>query len=326
MSLVLAIPSKGRLSEPCQNFFSDAGMPLAQIGSSREYTARLKGINDVEVVFLSAGEIAQSLISGAVHFGITGEDLLFETAGERKPPVVLLKPLGFGRADVVVAVPQSWIDVESMADLDDVCLAFYARHRQRMRVATKYLHLTRAFFATAGIRDYRIVESLGATEGAPIAGSAELIVDITTTGATLAANQLKTIKDGVILKSQAHLAASLTAKWGDGERRPAKHILDRIAARSDARETLILRVRMDQGVDAALPRLEAEFGCRIATRPPVSAIHSEAVVLAPKDRLYEVVEALRTAGATAAVTAQTSDYVFGPDNPLCAAFDAALKA
>jgi ATP phosphoribosyltransferase len=300
-------------------------MPLTQSGGERDYAARLKGVPNVEVVFLSAGEIAQSLISGAIHFGITGEDLLFETAGERRPLVALIKPLGFGRADVVVAVPQSWIDVDAMADLDDVCLAFHARHQFRMRVATKYLHLTREFFAKAGIRDYRIVESLGATEGAPAAGSAEMIVDITTTGATLAANQLKALTDGVLLRSQAHLAASLSATWGPATKIAAKHILDRVAARSDARDTLILRVRMDHGVDAALPRLETEFGCRIATRPPVTATHSEVVVLAPREHLYQVVEALRAAGATAAVTAQTSDYVFDAENPLYAALEAALK-
>jgi ATP phosphoribosyltransferase len=324
MSLILALPSKGRMADPAFAFFADAGMPLSQNGSGREYTARLHGVPDVEVQLLSASEISQTLISGAAHLGVTGEDLIRETAGERQAPVQLVKALGFGRADVVVAVPQAWIDVETMDDLDDVCLAFHARHGRRMRVATKYLHLTRAFFARCSIRDYRIVESLGATEGAPAAGTAELIVDITSTGATLAANQLKTLNDGTILRSQAQLTASLAANWSPPARAAAKHILDRIAARSDAKSTLILRVRMDRGVDAALPRLAAEFGCRIATRPPPEAAHAEAVVLAPKDRAYQVVEALRAAGATAEVTAQTSEYVFSPQNALYEALIAAL--
>jgi ATP phosphoribosyltransferase len=316
MSLILALPSKGRMSEPAAAFLADAGMPLVQNGSGREYTARLAGVPNVEVVLLSASEIAQTLIAGKAHLGVTGEDLIRETAADRQPPVRLIKALGFGRADVVVAVPSAWIDVETMDDLDDVCLAFHARHGRRMRVATKYLNLTRDFFAGAGIRDYRIVESLGATEGAPAAGAAELIVDITSTGATLAANQLKTLGDGVILRSQAQLTASLAAQWTPAARAAAKHILDRVAARSDARSTLILRVRMDRGVDAALPRLAADFGCRIASRPPPEAAHAEAVVLAPKDKLYQVVEALRAAGASAEVTAQTSEFVFSQRNAL----------
>ena len=137
-------------------------------------------------------------------------------------------PLGFGYANVVVAVPQAWIDVRSMADLDDVATSFRLAHDRRMRVATKYVNLTRGFFASHGIVDYRIVESAGATEGAPAAGTAELIVDITTTGTTLAANGLKVIDDGAILRSQANLVAARAADWGARERETARLVLDRI--------------------------------------------------------------------------------------------------
>ena len=122
--------------------------------------------------------------------------------------MLLIDSLGFGSANVVVAVPQAWIDVRTMADLDDVTTGFRAQHNRRMRVATKYINLTRNFFAAHGVVDYRIVESAGATEGAPAVGTAEMIVDITTTGATLAANGLKVLDDGVILRSQANLVAS----------------------------------------------------------------------------------------------------------------------
>jgi ATP phosphoribosyltransferase len=324
--LIFAIPSKGRLNEPCLAFMADAGMAVIQSGGGRDYAGRLEGIGDVEVVFLSAAEIAQSLIEGRVHFGVTGEDLLAETLGERSTHAVLIKALGFGRADVVVAAPRAWIDVDTMADLDDVCLAFHARHQRRMRVATKYLHLTRAFFARAGIGDYRIVESLGATEGAPASGAAELIADITTTGATLAANQLKVLSDGVILRSQAQLAASPKAPWSAKAKLAARQVLDRVSARADARNALIVRVRMDRGVDAALSRLEREFGCRIAARPPANATHAEAVILTPNEQLYSVLSALRAAGAQAAVTAQKAEYVFTAENPLYAALEHAIGA
>ena len=153
-----------------------------------------------------------------MHLGVTGEDLVREKIADADQHVILIDGLGFGFANVVVAVPQAWIDVRSMADLDDVATAFRLKHDRKMRVATKYVNLTRDFFSAHGIADYRIVESAGATEGAPAAGTAELIVDITTTGATLAANGLKVIEDGVILRSQANLVAARAADWGAAER------------------------------------------------------------------------------------------------------------
>ena len=217
-NLVLAIPSKGRLKEACGEWFAARGVALEQEAASRGYRARLAGHDGIEVMLLSASEIANALLAGDVHLGITGEDLLREAAPELEGRLHLAVPLGFGFADVVVAVSRSWIDVSTMADLDDVCAAFAATHRKRLRVATKYAGLTRGFFAHNGIADYRIVPSAGATEGAPAAGMAEVIVDITTTGATLRDNGLKILDDGVILKSQAQLAASLTAEWDEGAR------------------------------------------------------------------------------------------------------------
>jgi ATP phosphoribosyltransferase len=140
----------------------------------------------------------------------------------------LIKPLGFGFADVVVAASQAWIDVSTMADLDDVCAAYAQTHKRRLRVATKYAQLTRSFFAQQRISDYRIVPSAGATEGAPAAGTAEVIVDITTTGATLRDNGLKILDDGVILKSQAQLAASLSADWTGEVRSACERLLGKL--------------------------------------------------------------------------------------------------
>jgi len=223
MSLILAIPSKGRLKEKCDETFAAAGLSLEQ-ASARGYRASFTGLAGIEVMLLSASEIASALLAGDIHLGITGEDLLRESAPEIEGRIALVKQLGFGFADVVVAVSNAWIDVTTMADLDDVCAAYAARHKKRLRVATKYAHITRGFFAHNGIADYRIVPSAGATEGALAAGTAEVIVDITTTGATLRDNGLKILDDGVILKSQATLAASLTAEW-DAEARTARAAL-----------------------------------------------------------------------------------------------------
>ena len=184
-----------------------ASLTIERFGADRGYRGRLNGIDGVEIVFLSASEIAQSLRDGKVDLGVTGEDLLREKIAPDDPSTELLLRLGFGPADVVVAVPGCWLDVATMADLDEIAESFYERHGRRLRVATKYHNLTRRFFAGKGVTGYRIVESLGATEGAPAAGIAEIIVDITTSGATLAANHLKILDDGVILKSSAVLAA-----------------------------------------------------------------------------------------------------------------------
>jgi ATP phosphoribosyltransferase len=206
--LILAVPSKGRLMDKTINLFAGAGMHIVKTGHERGYRGKIEERDDVEVAFLSASEIAANLRRGEVHLGVTGEDLLRELMDDMGLHVEIAKRLGFGHADVIVAVPASWLDVRDMADLDEVALAFHARHGRRLRVATKYLNLTRRFFASHGLAGYRIVESLGATEGAPAAGTAQAIVDITSTGSTLVANHLKILEDGLILKSEAVLAAS----------------------------------------------------------------------------------------------------------------------
>ena len=208
------------------------GLTLIKPRGARDYRGAVAGLDGVEVAYLSASEITGQLAPGAVHLGVTGEDLVREMIPDADAKVVLIEGLGFGYANVVVAVPQAWIDVRTMADLDDVATSFRHTHDRKMRVATKYVNLTRDFFSAHGIIDYRIVESSGATEGAPAAGTAELIVDITTTGATLAANALKVVDDGVILRSQANLVAARTAAWGEHERELARVILDRIAAQA----------------------------------------------------------------------------------------------
>lgn len=228
-SLVLALPSKGRLQEESEALFARAGMAVEKRGG-RFYRGRLAGFDNIDVSFLSPAEIARALAAGTAHLGVTGEDLVRETVVNTDAAVALAAPLGFGRADVVVAVPELWIDVWTMEDLDDVAAGFRARHGRRLRIATKYWNLTQRFFAAHGIALYRVVESLGATEGAPAAGTADLIVDITTTGSTLAANNLKTLEDGLILRSEANLAASLTAEWSEEAARAARSLGDRLAA------------------------------------------------------------------------------------------------
>ena len=209
MTLTLAIPSKGRLREQTLELLAAAGLPVSLPGDERKYRAHIEGRDDIEVAFLSASEIAGELGQGNVDLGVTGEDLVRESRADWEARMEIATRLGFGHADVVVAVPEVWLDVDTMADLDDVAADFRQRHGRRLRIATKYWRLTQQFFSQMhGIQVYRIVESLGATEGAPAAGSADIIVDITSTGSTLRANHLKILSDGVILQSEACLVAS----------------------------------------------------------------------------------------------------------------------
>lgn len=213
MAITLALPSKGRLKDAAIEKLGAAGFIVATPDDDRRYRARIEGREDIEIAFLSASEIARELSQGSIDLGVTGQDLVCEGISNWQERAEIGARLGFGRADVVVAVPDAWIDVETMADLEDVAADFRQRHGRRLRIATKYWRLTQQFFSrTQGIQVYRIVESLGATEGAPAAGSADIIVDITTTGATLKANHLKILADGVILESQACLFASKTAR------------------------------------------------------------------------------------------------------------------
>jgi ATP phosphoribosyltransferase len=228
--LVLALPSKGRLMDQCNAALAKAGFQVARSGPARGYKGEIAGMPEVEVNFVSSSEIAQFLKTGSAHLGITGEDLIRETMTDADQRVEFLQPCGFGRADVVVAVPNCWLDVRRLSDLEEMALAYRRAHGRQVRVATKYMNLTRRFFSRHGVTGYRIVESLGATEGAPAAGLAELIVDITTTGATLKANGLKVLDDGIILRSQANLIASRAAAWTPDLDRLARSIAGRLGA------------------------------------------------------------------------------------------------
>ena len=317
--LVLAVPSKGRLQENAAAFFSRAGLEFTQGRGARDYRGAISGLPGVEVAFLSASEIVGQLASGAAHLGVTGEDLVREQIADAEERLTLLAPLGFGRANVVVAAPQAWIDVRTMADLEDVAASFHARRGERMRVATKYVNLTRRFFAEKGVSDYRIVESLGATEGAPAAGAAELIVDITTTGATLAANALKILDDGIILRSQANLVASLRAPWSAAQRETARAMLMRIAAAQEALASRELRARLPGDAKGVLESAAAMFDAQAAFGEDADA-QGRITLHAPKQNVAELAAWLLAQGAER-VSVSALEHVFSARNALYEALE-----
>jgi ATP phosphoribosyltransferase len=319
--LVLAVPAKGRLQENAEAFFARSGLALVKPRGARDYRGTVAGLEGVEVAYLSASEITAQLGAGTVHMGVTGEDLVREQMPDADDRVVLIEGLGFGFATVVVAVPQAWIDVRTMADIDDVATAFRNTHGRRMRVATKYINLTRDFFAKHGIIDYRIVESAGATEGAPAAGSAEMIVDITTTGATLSANGLKIVEDGIILRSQANLVAARGANWDAGTRETARVILDRIAAQARARAFREVRARFVACDARLVDNAKTKFGVATPFGGPTSS--GMLTLHCPPGQVYALTSFLRDNGAEAVAVADL-DYVFSKDNPLYARLEAGL--
>ncbi|WP_407494825.1 ATP phosphoribosyltransferase [Pseudooceanicola sp. MF1-13] len=228
MSLKLGVPSKGRLMEKTFDWFGERGITLSRAGSDREYAGKVEGIDGVELILLSAGEIPRELAAGRIHLGVTGTDLIQEKLAAWDQRVEVLAELGFGQADLVIAVPNCWVDVDVLDDLDAAASAFRAGHGFRLRIATKYHRLVRDFLRDQGVADYQLVDSQGATEGTVKNETAEAIADITTTGDTLRANHLKILADGLILKSQATLFRSRAAEMSDADRAVLAELCSRL--------------------------------------------------------------------------------------------------
>ena len=211
----LGVPSKGRLMEKTFDWFASKGVRLTRTGSEREYAGAVDGVAGVSLVLLSAGEVPRELTAGHLHLGVTGRDLIEERLPLWVQQVEPIVEMGFGQADLILAVPKAWVDTETTDDLDAVAAQFRQVHGRRLRVATKYHRLVRDFLRERGVADYAIVDSQGATEGTVANGTAEIVADITTSGETLRANHLKILSDGLILKSQATLWRSRVAQVED---------------------------------------------------------------------------------------------------------------
>ena len=215
--LKIGVPSKGRLMEQTFDWFGLRGITMRQTGADREYAGAVDGISGVELVLLSAGEIPRELAAGRIHLGVTGSDLLRDKLADWETQVAELAPLGFGQANLIIAVPAVWIDVDTVDDLDAAAATFRANHGFRLRIATKYHRLVRDYLTANGVADYQLVDSQGATEGTVKNLTAEAIADITSTGETLRANHLKILSDSLIHQSQATLYAARTADWSQAQ-------------------------------------------------------------------------------------------------------------
>ncbi|WP_209504823.1 MULTISPECIES: ATP phosphoribosyltransferase [unclassified Ruegeria] len=228
MSVKLGVPSKGRLMEKTVSWFEKHGIMLSRNGSDREYAGRVDGIEGVSLILLSAGEIPRELASGRIHLGVTGIDLVQEKLPRWEQQVEEIAQLGFGKADLIIATPACWVDVDTLDDLDAAAAAFRNTHGHRLRIATKYHRLVREFLTDAGVADYTLVDSQGATEGTVMNETAEAIADITSSGETLRANHLKVLSDGLILQSQATLWRSRVAEVDAADKAVLTELLDRL--------------------------------------------------------------------------------------------------
>ena len=210
--ITIGLPSKGRLKDKAIAFFDNKGLKVLQSDKERNYFATIENKPNIKIIYLHAKEIIQRLGDGTLDIGISGLDLLNESEKNLQSKIIISKKLDFGAANLVVAVPDDWIDVQTIADLEEVAFDIRSKRNKRLRVATKYPNLTNNFLISKGVTQYKLISSLGATETYPFIGSSEIITDITSTGKTLNDNNLRILKDGLILKSQACLLTSKKSK------------------------------------------------------------------------------------------------------------------
>jgi ATP phosphoribosyltransferase len=208
----MGLPSKGRLKDETLAFLKSKNLEVVNSFGKRNYFFNIKNNRELDGIFLHAKEIIERVNDGTLDIGISGFDIFKELPNVYSKNVKIFKKLNFGFADLVVAVPNDWLDVQNMADLEEVSFEFKEKYGRRLRVATKYPNLTESFFLSKGVSQFRVVPSLGATESYPFTGSSDLITDITSTGLTLKANNLRIMNDGVILKSSACIFISRKSK------------------------------------------------------------------------------------------------------------------
>lgn len=306
--LVLCVVAKGSLHDGTVDLLDRCFIPIKRGGKTRSYAARMGGLRDVEVLLSRADEIPDLIASGQAHAGITGLDLVSEANAEpgAAPRVaVVIDDLGFGRADLVVGVPAVWLDVVTLGDLIEVAADIRHTHGRVLRVATKFPNLTRSYFGQAGFTDYRIVASLGATEGAPKVGTADIIVDLTSTGATLVSNDLKQIERGRALRSQACLVgAADPSVWQPTRRQAFTQVIDLIESALAAEETRVVRAHFadaDAGpecraaLDAVLldsAWIEADHGTELDGHLAIADVHQVLRLLREFAAVTAVIEAV----------------------------------
>jgi ATP phosphoribosyltransferase len=330
----LALPSKGQLAEPTLNFLKNCDLKVYKV-NPRQYTASIPSLPQIDVLFQRVGDIVYKIADGTVHMGFTGLDVVLEHPSSEL--VVVHDNLGYGACELVMAVPEAWLDVEGMNDLVDISLDFREHKHRNLRIATKFTNLTRQFLHNHGIHHFTLVESEGALEVAPTLGYADMICDITATGTTLRENHLKTLYDGVVLKSQTCLVANRTAlNTVRAVRETLRVLLELIDAAMQGRQYYSVTSNMcgesAEAIADLVTRNPRTRGLQGPTIAPIYASSSQTpdgmnwyavtIMIQSKD-LVPTVEHLRSVGGVQATVAPVR-YVFMEDSPSFARVEAML--
>lgn len=329
--LRLALPSKGELEDPALAFLRACGLSVLR-PNARQYTAGIPVLGDAQVLFQRAADIPAKVQEGSVELGITGLDIVRETVHDPRGCAVLMEDLDFGQCDLVVAAPETWIDITSMTDLVEVADEMRSRGLE-LRVATKYPRLVRGFFLQKGINYFTIVASTGAIEVAPTMGFADIIADISSSGTTLRENGLKTLSDGTILSSQACLIGNLDSlRVNPAAVQGTKVLLEMMEACLRARDYFSITANMrGDSPDAIAQRVISQPEAAGIRGPTVAQVYSRyeqdrdwfaVTVVVRKANLLRAVEHLRKMDASS-VTVSSPAYVFEVES---AAYRALLGA
>jgi ATP phosphoribosyltransferase len=326
---MLALPSKGAIAEPTLSFLQDCGLRVEK-PNPRQYTGTIPALPDVDVLFQRVIDVAYKVAEGTAQLGVTGVDVVAEYGSS---DLIIIHPnLRFGQCRLVVAVPEAWIDVESMLDLADVALDFREFHGRNLRVATTYPRNTRQFLQASGIHHFTIVQAEGAIEAAPTIGHADIIVDLVQTGTTLRENHLKALPDGIIVESQACLIGHRpTLQAEPALRETARRMLEHIDAALEGKRyvqvTANVRGADPQGIARRVAENPVTRGLQGPTVAPIFGSDPDwhtVTVIVPAKTLLEAVEHLRAIGGVQA-TAAPVRYVFLEQSPTYEAFLARLN-
>lgn len=317
-ALRLALPSKGEMEGPTLEFLAGCGLAVER-PSARGYTGAIPALPGVAVLFQRAADIPDKVAEGSADLGIAGLDMVYESFREDGDTLVIMEDLGFSRCDLVVAVPDPWIDIATMADLADLALEMRERGRT-LRVATRYPRLVQRFFLSRGLNHFNLVEASGALEAAPTMGYADIIADLTASGATLRDNHLKALADGAILTSQACLMGNRRRlRESRAKMKLAQHLLEFIEARMRAASyysiTANIKGESPEAVAACLCRRPELAGLQGPTIAPVYTENSlqgawyAITIVVPTQRLLEAVAHLRQIGGSG-IAVSIPRYVF----------------
>ena len=329
MSITIALPSKGSLYDGTLKLFGQCGMPIKRDGRGRGYWGSIKNVPNIRVQFLRAEEIPLRVDAGDVQIGVTGLDLYREYCGDSKESYALIQSLEFGYARLVVAVPNIWIDVTDMEDLAEIASRLKQQKGRGLRVGTKFHRLTRELFAQHHIRDYVIVDSRGATEGMPAAGSADIVVDLTSSGATLIENDLKEIGEGTAIESEACLLVNQDpVHWSSANFETVTQIAESLEAGLFAKRRSLIHFSVaSERMEEISQTLEIKFDCESQPDGKLFTKDSQPVwagVICPTSKSYRAVHYLRSSGATG-ISVVNPDLVYGATSASVEAFESLLK-